>query len=98
MRTTVNLDEDIFRITRSLAEETNSSLGAVLSLLVRKGLAAEAAGAFRVWGCRQVTDACLLGLAVNKGGRLVTMDKKMEELVKDDPVSASHLLVIGSEA
>ena len=43
MRTTVNLDDDVFRITRSLAEETNSSLGAVLSLLVRKGLAAEAA-------------------------------------------------------
>ena len=57
-----------------------------------------AAGSFPVPGYRQVTDAYLLGLAVKKGGRLVTMDKKMVELVKDDPLLASHLLVIGGES
>jgi len=38
MRTTLNLDDDVMRVIRSLAEERGESLGAVVSALVRKAL------------------------------------------------------------
>jgi hypothetical protein len=39
MRTTLNLDEDVLRAVRSLADERGESLGTVVSDLARKGLA-----------------------------------------------------------
>jgi hypothetical protein len=41
MRTTVNLDPDIFDIVKSLAAQRRESIGAVLSDLVRKSLKGE---------------------------------------------------------
>ncbi|MDY7028443.1 MAG: antitoxin [Spirochaetota bacterium] len=41
MRTTLTIDDDIIRIARSLAQETNQSVGAVVSRLARKGLKAQ---------------------------------------------------------
>lgn len=38
MRTTVDLDEDILRVARHLAQERAQSLGRVLSDLARQGL------------------------------------------------------------
>lgn len=38
MRTTLDLDEDILRAAKDLAEERSQSLGSVLSELARKGL------------------------------------------------------------
>lgn len=38
MRTTVDLDEDILRVAKHLAQEREQSLGRVLSELVRQGL------------------------------------------------------------
>lgn len=38
MRTTVDLDEDVLRVAKHLAQEQEQSLGRVLSDLVRKGL------------------------------------------------------------
>lgn len=38
MRTTVDLDEDILRVAKCLAQEREQSLGRVLSDLVRQGL------------------------------------------------------------
>ena len=38
MRTTLNLDDDVLRAVRSLADERGQSLGAVVSELARKGL------------------------------------------------------------
>ena len=38
MRTTVDLDEDILRTAKALAEETSRSLGRTLSDLARSGL------------------------------------------------------------
>ena len=38
MRTTVNLDEDVMRVIRSLARERGESLGSVISSLIRKAL------------------------------------------------------------
>ena len=38
MRTTINLDEDVLRAARSLADERGESLGTVVSELARKGL------------------------------------------------------------
>lgn len=39
MRTTVDLDEDILRVAKSLARESEKSLGRVISDLARRGLA-----------------------------------------------------------
>lgn len=39
MRTTLNLDDDILRAARSLADERGESLGTVISDLARRGLA-----------------------------------------------------------
>jgi hypothetical protein len=38
MRTTINLEEDVFRAVRSLARESGDSLGTVVSRLVRQAL------------------------------------------------------------
>ncbi len=38
MRTTVDLDEDVLRVAKHLAEEREQSLGRVLSDLIRRGL------------------------------------------------------------
>ena len=38
MRTTVTLDDDVFRAAKTLARERGLSLGAALSDLVRRGL------------------------------------------------------------
>jgi len=38
MRTTVDLDEDILRVAKDLARESDKSLGRVLSELVKRGL------------------------------------------------------------
>ena len=39
MRTTVTLDDDVFEIVQTLAKSSGRRLGAVLSELVRRGLA-----------------------------------------------------------
>ena len=38
MRTTIDLDEDVLRVVKDLAQEREESLGRVLSDLVRRGL------------------------------------------------------------
>ena len=38
MRTTLNLDDDLLRAARSLADERGESLSAVVSDLIRRGL------------------------------------------------------------
>jgi hypothetical protein len=38
MRTTVNLDDDVFQVIRSYAESRSVALGKALSELVRRGL------------------------------------------------------------
>ena len=38
MRTTINLDEDLLQIARSLARARSISIGAIISELMRKGL------------------------------------------------------------
>ena len=38
MRTTINIDEDLLRIARSLARARSISIGAIISELVRRGL------------------------------------------------------------
>lgn len=38
MRTTIDLDEDVLRVAKHLAQEREQSLGRVLSDLVRRGL------------------------------------------------------------
>lgn len=42
MRTALSLDEDLVQAVRLIARQRRRSLGATVSLLVRKGLAAEA--------------------------------------------------------
>lgn len=46
MRTTVNIDDEIYRIARSVARSRDISIGAALSDLARKGLMAERAPAY----------------------------------------------------
>ncbi len=48
MRTTVRLDDDVFRAAKALAEARQESLGRVLSDLARRGLRPRAATAYRV--------------------------------------------------
>jgi len=38
MRTTITLDEDIYKIVRSLAESSGMSFGKTISMLIRKSL------------------------------------------------------------
>lgn len=44
MRTTVNLDQDIVEVARSLSQARGISLGAALSLLVRRGISGTSDG------------------------------------------------------
>ncbi len=38
MRTTINIDQDIYTIVRSIAEQSGMSLGKTISMLIRKSL------------------------------------------------------------
>lgn len=49
-----------------------------------------------VSGYRQVTDACLLGLAAARNGRLVTLDTRMAELLRQAPGLEGHLVIVES--
>ena len=46
----------------------------------------------RIFGHQQITDACLLGLAIRKNGVLVTLDKAMRYLAGER--YARHVLVL----
>jgi toxin-antitoxin system PIN domain toxin len=50
--------------------------------------------AYAITGHRQVTDLHLLALAASKGGRLVTLDAKIEAALR--PQDRKHLFVIAS--
>ena len=41
MRTTLTIDDDILRIARTVARESSQSVGAVVSMLARRGLSAQ---------------------------------------------------------
>lgn len=47
-------------------------------------------------GHRQVTDAYLLGLAINHGGKLATMDNGIAALLPDGKARSTHLELIGT--
>jgi uncharacterized protein len=47
-----------------------------------------------VSGYRQVTDASLLGLAREKGGRLVSFDRKMKVLIDQAPELEPFLVIV----
>ncbi len=47
MRTTLNLDDDVLQVLRSLARDRGSSLGDVASGLIREALQPESGGAYR---------------------------------------------------
>ncbi len=49
-----------------------------------------------VSGYRQVTDACLLGLAAAGNGRLITFDKKIADLLHRSPELEPHLIIVES--
>lgn len=55
--------------------------------------AVEYAGA-RLVGHQQVTAAYLLGLAIQRGGVLATLDRGMASLVGPDPIAAASLTII----
>lgn len=55
--------------------------------------AVEYAGA-RLVGHQQVTDAYLLGLAMQRGGVLATLDRGISSLVGSDPIAAAALTII----
>lgn len=46
MRTTLNIDDDLFAVIRSIAESTSAPLGKVASNLIRKGLGTAARPAY----------------------------------------------------
>lgn len=48
-------------------------------------------------GYRQVTDAYLLGLAIHRGGKLVTFDRRVTSLFQKGMTQADCLEVIGSD-
>jgi len=49
----------------------------------------------RLVGHRQVTDACLLGLAARRGGKLATFDRGVGELVADTATRDKLVTLIG---
>jgi len=49
---------------------------------------------FPIMGYRQTTDAYLLGLAVRNGGRLITFDKKIGELIEENGELEEHLVCV----
>jgi uncharacterized protein len=55
--------------------------------------AVEYAGA-RLVGPQQVVDAYLLGLAIQRGGVLATLDRGISSLVGRDPIAAAALLIV----
>ncbi|MGI9039445.1 MAG: antitoxin [Gemmatimonadota bacterium] len=59
MRTTLNIDDDVLRAARSLADEERKSLGAVVSDLIRRALTPDDRtryqGAFPVFRVREGT-------------------------------------------
>ncbi len=67
MRTTLNIDDEILEAARSLAEERNLPVGAVLSDLARRGLHRPEAGRRRHKGF-PVFD-------VSRGGTPLTLDR-----------------------
>jgi hypothetical protein len=46
----------------------------------------------RVFGHQQITDACMLGLAINENGVLVTLDKAIRYMA--GPQLSKHVLVL----
>lgn len=76
MRTTVDLDEDLLRVAKDLAEEKRQSLGRVLSDLARKGLEPEG----KVSAVRGVIPI----LPRKPGGRPVTSQHVKEFLEAED--------------
>ncbi|MGH9487663.1 MAG: TA system VapC family ribonuclease toxin [Terriglobales bacterium] len=48
----------------------------------------------RLHGHRQITDAYLLGLAIHRGGVLVTLDRSVAALLPRGSALARHLLVL----
>lgn len=78
MRTTLDIADDVLRAAKERARRENKTAGQVVSELLRQALTAPAVSAVRaakpVHGPRQLTDAYLLALAVQHGGRLVTCD------------------------
>ena len=48
----------------------------------------------RILGHQQVTDAYLLGLAIHKKGRLVSLDASLSSLTQDDAVARTHLTLL----
>lgn len=58
---------------------------------------AELTGNFFVRGYRQTTDAYLLGLAIHRKGRLVSFDRRIEELLANHPALEKHLVVVEQE-
>ena len=50
----------------------------------------------RIVGHRQITDAYLLGLAIRKKGRLVTLDRGLMSLLDSDNGHRSHLEVLST--
>ena len=46
MRTTINIDDDVFAVIRSVAESTSRPIGKVASELIRKGLHREEESAY----------------------------------------------------
>ena len=49
----------------------------------------------RVFGHQQVTDALLLAMAVQRGGKLATFDRRVENLAGKDAAVRSAIEVIG---
>jgi hypothetical protein len=47
MRTTINLDDDVFEAAKALAQSSKESIGRVVSRLARRGLAPSRTGAKR---------------------------------------------------
>lgn len=47
-----------------------------------------------LFGHRQVTDAYLLGLAIKKKGKLVTMDQKIKFLLKSPKMAEQALEIV----
>ena len=75
MRTTWAIDDDVLAAARHLAHRERRSLGEVISALAR----ARRIRMQRLLGHGQVTDSCLLALALAlaHGGQLVTPDRRL---------------------
>lgn len=47
MRTTINIDDEVYAVARSIAESTSQSIGKVITDLVRKGLSPTSSVSYR---------------------------------------------------